>query len=397
MKTRNNHKNQRAYVLVLAMIGLMTLMFFLMTGLSTSSSTVKVSGNYSKTVDSFNFAEVGLAKARPIIETADFDDLLTDFSDPGLPLIAKTAFNDGFYTVYVNDNDDGDSNLYDDDDNIIVVTSIGTNAVGGTVTIEAHLQKPIATDPVDLPGAPGAGRGAAMMCGTATNVATVGSAEIIGDDYDPPAFTCSGPSCDGTPIASGGPAIVGESAITSSGSGYTGAIVPSQSDTNCDEWRTLRDSLALLPAGDDVVTLSGTGINAPQNDCTDPKVFIINTSDPTFRFSGTASLCGVVIVASNTAIAAVGNVIIVGAVLIMGESATLNFVASSGTPRIFGQVIVQSTSVDTAKELEVKGTADIKLSTTGLGYATDAINAALSPPGGGGGSALMTIAWKETY
>ena len=404
-------KNQRGYVLVLAMIGMMTLMFFLITGVSTTSTTVKVSGNYAKTVDSFNYAEVGLAKARPILEaSSNFTTVLTSHNpSDSNPLIPTTGFNKGSYEVFIYDNDDGDGNAYADADNIVVVKSIGTNEVGGTVTIEAHLQRPMASPPT-FPSQPSGGGGAAMLCGTASTVKTTGAvATISGHDYGLPTLPCSGASCAGTDLTSidsttypGAYAVVGEGSVTTSGSGFESTFTPATqenvSDTQCDEWSTLRDQLASLdPSHPDVEVLSGSGVTAQLNDCTDPKVFIINTSSSTFTFSGTASLCGIVVVATDTALATVGDVVIIGTVLAMGESADLQFVASSGTPRIFGNVIVESTAGDTDREVEVKGNGEVNFSTAGMAFALQAMQDALSDPSGGGGSAIITMAWKETY
>jgi hypothetical protein len=426
-------QGQGGFVVVLALIALMAMSFFLLTGVATTTTTMKVSGNYTKTVDSFNLAEVGLAKARPIVEVTDYDVLLSTYTQHDLPLIAKTSFNNGTYEVLVKDNDngdsdpyndDGDSNPYADNDSIIVVRSIGRNQAGGTVEIEAHLQKFVPSAPDPFPGAPGGGPGAALMCGTASDVDTGGTSKIQGHDYVLPSLPCPNtPSCAGVDcslpasIVPGGPceaqcgvgvtcpsgySVQSEETLSATGPGYVSDKVPAfrgnVTDTQCDEWKSLRDQLAELDdSSPHVEVLSGNGTSAVLNDCTDPKVFIINTSEPTFKFSGNAQMCGIVVVASNTAVEATGNVVLIGLVLIMGESAQLNFSASMGTPRIFGQIIVESTSVDKPKELYTKGTAEINFSTEGLGFANEAMNNALNGGGGGGGGGLITMAWKETY
>lgn len=390
------------FIIVLALIALMAMSFFVLTGASTTTSTMKVSGNYNKTIDGFNLAEAGLAKARPMLEAATFDALLS--SHYNSPLISTTSFGNGTYQVWITDNaESGDMNPFDDTDDIVVIKSIGTNPAGGTVTIEAHIQKPTVTAEQELPGNPGSGPGAAMLCGTSSNVSTAGSSYISGHDFALPIMPCSGGGCAGTDNGGTANAIVGEGPITTSGSGYISNAIPAiqqnvGASTNCNEWRTLRDELAALdPSSPNVVILNGSSTNSALNDCTNPKVFIINTAATTYSFGGSAELCGMVVVASNTSIAAVGNVMLSGILLIMGDSASLNFAATKGTARIFGQVIVQSISVDSPKELELKGTAEIKYSTEGIGYAKDAMNAALGGGGGGGGSGLITMAWKETY
>src|SRR3989304_4187975 len=88
-------KMNEGYVIVLALIALMAMSFFLMTGAITTSNTIKVSGNYVRTVDTFNIAEIGLARARPLIEDRSFDDLLSDYAYT--PLVPTTPFHGGTY------------------------------------------------------------------------------------------------------------------------------------------------------------------------------------------------------------------------------------------------------------------------------------------------------------
>lgn len=395
---KNTNGKQGGFVLAITMVALVALSFFVTTGVSTSSSTTKVAGNYTKSIESFNIAESGLAKARPLLEGSNFNDLLTNYAAAGIPLVAKTSFNKGSYIVYVADNDDGDGDMYSDSDNIVVLKAIGESQSGNTVEIEAHYQKPTASGEVALPSPPASGSGAAMMCGTSTDVRTQGAAKINGNDFAVPSLPCSGSGCEGTNLGPSAFAVVGEGKINTSGGGFVGGSSQYVSDTKCAEWKTLRNSLASLdPSHESVVVLSGSGTSAQLNDCSNPKVFIVNTSASTYHFSGSSELCGIVVVASDTSISTTGNATLIGTVLVMGESSDLNFIASSGTPRIFGQVIVESISVSKAKELEVKGTADINYSTEGIGYAQQAMNNALSLSGGGGDSGVLTIAWKETY
>ena len=145
---RQGRQGNRGFVIVIALIALMGMSFFLLTGAATTTSTVKVSGNYNKTIDVFNVAEVGLAKIRPMLETTPIADLL----DPGgtpRQLIPPTVFSNGTYEVYVSDNDD-DANYATDIDGIVVVRSVGRSKAGGKVEIETHQQR--MSDEIESPG-----------------------------------------------------------------------------------------------------------------------------------------------------------------------------------------------------------------------------------------------------
>src|SRR5690349_18891317 len=129
-----NIKRQEGFVIVIAMIALMAMTFFLLTGAMTSASTVKVSGNYVKTVDTFNIAEAGIAKARTLLEQKSFNTILSSYANTYL--ISPAPFNGGTYEVTVSDDaNDTDGNPLTDNNSIIKVVSIGRTPQGGKVTI----------------------------------------------------------------------------------------------------------------------------------------------------------------------------------------------------------------------------------------------------------------------
>ena len=169
-----NKRNDDGFMIAMAMLSILTLTFIGITAAVTSKSTTKVAGNYSKTIGVFNIAEVGLAKARPIIEASNFNTLLTTYSSD--PIVDNTAFNDGYFYVTLTDNDDGDSDLTTDSDGIIVVTSTAVNSVGGTVQIETHLQDN--STPIVFPNDPAVGAGAALACGPDNDIKTQGAGTI---------------------------------------------------------------------------------------------------------------------------------------------------------------------------------------------------------------------------
>ena len=98
-------------------------------------------------------------------------------------------------------------------------------------------------------------------------------------------------------------------------------------------------------------------------------------------------------VASDTEITTAGNAEIFGTVLIMGAGNNLKLNMSTGTAAIYGQVITEELVIDNDTDFEVRGNADVNYSSAAKAKAQEAlINA---NPGGGG--AILTVAWTETY
>src|ERR1043166_4023911 len=151
------------------MIALMAMTFFLLTGVSTTTSSLKVSGSYRQTVGVFNIAEAGIARARTFIEAqSSFSNVLSTYAS--IP-ITTGSLNGGTYDVRVKNNSDG-GGATTDKDNIIIVTSTGTGSDGTKAEIETYLQK---LSTVNFPPNPTSGgsnmRGtAALMCGTSTDI-----------------------------------------------------------------------------------------------------------------------------------------------------------------------------------------------------------------------------------
>ncbi|MEZ4705472.1 MAG: hypothetical protein R3A11_09845 [Bdellovibrionota bacterium] len=135
-------RSTQGYVMVLAMLGLLILMIFLLTGVTTTTTSIKVSGNYGSTIEAFSAAESGIAKGKSIMKTMNFDDALTNYTQAGLDLVPSTALGNASYFVRVEDNDDGDSDPYNDSDSIIIIRSVGQVQGSGRTEIEAYVQKP---------------------------------------------------------------------------------------------------------------------------------------------------------------------------------------------------------------------------------------------------------------
>lgn len=417
MNKKNGIPN-RGFVVIVALIALMAMSFFLLTGAATTTSAVKVSGNYSKTVDVFNIAEAGLARARPLLEGQDFSTILSTYY--GSYLISPTSFNDGTYEVTVtNDEHDGVSNTTDSN-GIIKVTSIGRNNQGGRVQIATYLQLISPTTPITPPANPsscsGGGGGctsAALFCGTQADVNFQKVTSVDGDDHpisgcsgcsNPPtdaqlvtAAGCTGSGCNVSPTTSGYLDAISEGTLTCTGS-CAGNLGNVGAATNCASWQTFFNQWASVSASaPGVVLLNGSSYSGPDVSCATPKIFLINTASATYSISGNHYLCGTFIVASNTSINMTGTMSLVGLFLMMGNYSNMTFTSGGGTANLSGKMIFKSTAIDTAKELSISGNANLNFSSSAVGYAMEAINNANAGGGSGGSGTLLTAAWEETY
>lgn len=416
--------SQRGFVVAIALIAIMVLTFFLLTGAATTMSTVKVSGNYSKTVDVFNIAEAGLAKARPLIEGQSFSNILATYTSTYL--IQPTSFNGGTYEVTVQDDpNDGDVDPWTDRNGIIQVTSIGRNSQGGKVQIRTFLQLIEAEEnPIEAPPNPsscgGGGGGcssAALMCGTTADIQ--GASGVDGDDHaiagcsgcgNPPtdaqldtASHCSGAGCNVSATTSGFLNVIGQGNVTcwknaTKTEACSGTYSNAGSQSNCSEWQTFYNQWASVSASaPGVVLLNGSSYTGPDVSCSDPKIFLINTASAVYTISGNHYLCGTFIIASNTSISMSGTVSLVGLFLMMGEYSNVTFTGGTGTVNMTGKLIFKSTTADGGKELVLNGSAGLVFSSAGVGYGMEAINNTEAGGGEGGEGSLITAAWEETY
>ncbi|MFH1018975.1 MAG: PilX N-terminal domain-containing pilus assembly protein [Pseudomonadota bacterium] len=399
MRNFRTHSGENGFIIALALIAILVMSFFLLSGTISTTTAVKVSGNYSRSVKAFNIAEAGLAKARPLIENQAFNTLLANYQT--VDLIAPTAFQGGTYEVKLaNDPTDPGGSL-SDTNHIIKVTSIGQVPQGGKVTIDTYVQL-ITTGSVNFPPAPpGVGESAGLMCGVRSDINTQGASTIDGDNYGSVAdlqalIPCTGSGCDLGQIGANSYDIVAEGPV-SWGSG--GRVMDNLgASSGCAEWRTLYNQLSSFNSNaPGVVILSGTGYAGGWNSCATPKVYIINTTSPTFTFSGNVGLCGTFVVATNTSIVMNGTVTLVGLVLMMGNDSNLSYSGLGGTSNIYGKIVFNSTAVDSQKELAMKGNASLDFSAAGVGFALQAINDANNGGGAGGSGTLLTAAWNESY
>ncbi|MFH1262610.1 MAG: pilus assembly PilX N-terminal domain-containing protein [Pseudomonadota bacterium] len=409
---RKRRYRESGFVVVIALIALMAMSFFLITGAATTTSAVKVSGNYSKTVDIFNIAEAGLARARPRLEPAlsaanGFTSILTTYY--GAYLISSTPFNGGTYEVTVDDDErDGDSNPLNDTNGIIKVISTGRNNQGGKGIITTYVQLINGTNPITYPPnpsdcsptPPGGCDSAILACGAIDTLQKGTNATIDGANYPYPPYGCTGSGCNTTPEA-GTTAnwdIIGSSTVNVSVSGGATPAIADQSTgsaAGCDQWQTFYNQWASVSASaPGVEVLTGSNYTG-DNPCTSPKIFIINTASTSINIKGYS--CGVYVVASNTSIDMSGTTTMVGPVLMMGAFSDMTFTGEVGTCQLLGKIIFRSETPDAVKELSVKGNALVAFSSSGMAAGLEAVNNANGTGTGGVPGRLITAAWEESY
>jgi Tfp pilus assembly protein PilX len=396
-------KQDKGFVIVIVLIAILAMTFFLLTGITTTASTMKVSGNYARTIGVFNIAETGLAKARPLLENQSFTTILS--SHPSGVLIPDTSFGNGVYNVTVaDDENDNDGNPLVDSNNIIKVTSTATNTQGARVQIETHLQ--LILGDIQYPPKPSTGcstppcDSAALFCGTDTDVKTNGSGwNIDGADYPVPPDSCTGSACRTlpNPATSGNEDLISEGNLNlTGGAGVTYSQDITDSNSGCSQWQTFYNQWASIsPTAPGVVVINGSTFSG-HYDCTQPKVFLINTVG-TLTLDGNTFLCGMFILGTDTSLNMNGTITLVGTILAMGSNSALSYTGTTGTSNIYGKVIFKTTTIDTQKEMYLKGNAGVQFSSAGMNYGLQAVNSANNGGGPSGLGTLITSAWKENY
>jgi hypothetical protein len=103
------------------------------------------------------------------------DDTAGTEDDGVLSFGAFVSMGNGYCSVVVADNDDGDADMYTDADNIVLVASTGTDASGVTQTVKAYLE-------VVFPSAAGMTPRAVVMA--AGPVKTLGALVVDGRDHN---------------------------------------------------------------------------------------------------------------------------------------------------------------------------------------------------------------------
>jgi hypothetical protein len=396
--------SESGFILALSLVLLTLLTIVSSSTLFLSRSGLKVSSNFSKTIDSFQAANTGWLRGRKVLKACtDFDDVLRGADDNGGALLTECgtgtvlkdfAYSDSTVSIYVsNDKEDiaGSGSETDDDNNKIVLNIFAVGKFGETVEIEAYLEKLDSTP--TLPGIPGA----AGICGAESEVDLSGSSTISGYDWTvPTSFGCTGGGCAGTTDYDPANAIAPITVEEDLGSGLTrresSAIEGNPNSVvvdptiECDDWETLSNQLAALGSATVLNTDSLSG--GTMGTRADPEVTIINPPGGALTLSGGVDGAGVLVVTGDTEVTVTGSFHFEGVVLILGDNGALT---TSGTTDIFGAVIVNSGVADSDPELETQGSSNLKYSSEALVSAIEAIESAT------GLGALLTVSWAEKY
>ena len=109
-----------------------------------SAQDIKRTERYYKIREAFYIAETGVQQAIDLmnnspgteIETGGFDEVLDNFLPNNSVKLTNINFASGTYNVTVVENNDNDGDTMDDDENTLVVTSVG-NKDSFSVTLEA--------------------------------------------------------------------------------------------------------------------------------------------------------------------------------------------------------------------------------------------------------------------
>ena len=404
LRRQQSLNSQSGFILALSLVLLTLLTIVSSSTLFLSRSGLKVSANFSKTIDSFQAANAGWLRGRKIMKgCSDFDDVLVEAaSNNGIlsmdcdsgTVQEEIEYSDSKVTIYVsNDPEDiaGSGSVTDDTDNKIVLNIVAVGKFGERVEIEAYLEKLTSTP--TLPGVPGA----AGICGAESDVDLKGSSLVSGYDWSVPTdFDCTGAACAGSTDYDPGDAIPPLTVQTDLGSslsrresnmieGVPDAVVTDPT-MECDDWETLSNQLAALGNANVINTdsLSDTDIGSRSN----PDVTIINPPGGELTLSGSVDGAGVLVITGDTAVSVTGTFHFEGIILILGDNGSLDV---SGTTDLFGTVIVNNTNPDAALELEAGGSGKIKYSSEALVSAVEAIESVT------GMGQLLTVSWAEKY
>lgn len=379
MKIVQHIENERGMVLLTSLM-LMVILFLLgTTAYLITSNDLKIGGNYKTSKQAFYVAEAGIEHAIGILKKKkEYTPILdgTDTATSGPGILTKIgsdpkSFAGGTYYVRVFDNDDGDSDLTEDADQKVYITSTGTKD-GATATIQVLFMANYLPINID---------GALAIYGQGPGVSITGSPEIDGWDHAVPGdiesdedFACSGSNCAGTYLP-GEPGTAGiYSAVDLNPAEYieeeSGQNVFGDPPVKMDGTDKLTDWVAFANTAipDNTVTVVN-GVIAGNNTYgtrTDPQITVIESAAK-IKGGGTVDGCGILIVRGCLEI--VGTLHWEGIVLVTSEGDLT--VDVNGTAWLLGAVVVAGEGA--SSEVTLKGNPSIKYSSQALDLATQAM------------------------
>ena len=138
------------------------------------------------------------------IAAGGFDNVLTNFISNNSSDLTDVSFGSGTYNVTLADNDDADGDTADDDDNTLVLTSVGTSG-DKTVTLEAVIIRRLfkADSAITTNGDLG-GNGSFTIDGTNGSIHSNSSLSVSGGSATVTEGATASGDCTGTGCVSGG-------------------------------------------------------------------------------------------------------------------------------------------------------------------------------------------------
>jgi hypothetical protein len=358
-------------------------------------------GRWSKRTQASETAEGGLQRiAQEMLRTynsyGNFNSMLGT--------IQFGTSSGGQYSVLVSDNSnvggvdqDGNGNTATDADRIFRLQATGQVGPSEQL-VEAFYKVNTTTTSVTWPPSPtGCSTppcdSAALLCGD-SNVSVGGSGQIDGADYPYPAYGCTGSSCNVSPSSSttGNYDVIGDSSVSVSGSDVT-SLTNQGASAGCTNWQTFYDTWSnVSSSAPGVVRITGSTYNV-SNDCSSPKIFVIDTTSTNLSLASNTYMCGTFIFKSATSISITGTATMVGAILLMGNYPSNAFNPAIGTANVLGKIILRSTASDSGVEIGNSGSSKIYYSSSGMNAALQAVNNANTASSGG---SLQLISWRTT-
>ncbi len=364
--------NENGIALILCLFFLIALSLLSYVSTTFTSSDIKRGENSRQIMDAFYIADAGIEHAKFTLKPLSFDDVLAaggilDLDGSGG---ATVSFNGGNYAVQITDNDDGDSDLTQDSDGIVQITSIGATSDGTTKQIIALVKK-FDLRPVDFPAA------VSLVDPDGDIEISSNAAYIEGNaktyDPNPPNQPIDDPTCtdkNGIATMDSSPDQTyqnnADDNITGTG-GSTPNILTDDFTFTLQQLQEIRN--AYLPVA--TTTYNGdTSISAETLGTTSNP--IVTYADDSLTISGSSSGAGILIV--NKDLNITGSLVYQGVILVgICDTCPGRFETGIGGAEIYGAVVVANPTSSNNEEARIKmtGSANIYYSCDAITNATN--------------------------
>lgn len=382
--------DQKGIALITTLLILITLTSLSVLAIKTINTDIQIAGNMGDMKKAFYCAEAGIRHAVHVLykicNNGFSDELIgTDgtcnTSDDGILSFGSSInFADGIYEIRLTDNDDGDSNLFNDIDNTIIITSNGkTN--GANQVIEIVLTKiPEALD-ID---------GALSIYGLSNPTINIdGDPTISGKNYyTPTTFICSNTGCS-TILDANQPGILGlytekptPTLITTGSPNISGDpnAVQYSGGHNINWGKIVK---RLIPQANTTYTGLYIAGNIQFGNRTTSEITIVKTqSGSTTNFSGNIDGAGILIIHGGGDIKISGNFHYEGVIIILADNTNSINLDINGTLYIFGSLVLQGAN---SVNLDMNGCINILYNSQAIINASNLNNI------------LRIISWKNVY